>query len=670
MNDPAAVTTTLEQKIADLDPACCRMDYGIQRRGIYIVPPAKEDLQWVARSFENKSIADSFGFYKENAQEVFLNRYNNRDLIVAIIRRVADRQRTGFVIMYPPVMEEWWEFGYVIPDPKHRNAFDALNTTDAMAHYLFDHLNVVGIGWRQEAINTSAISIVKRIGYEVKEQRLIDDRPYNFYAYRRDRWEQRVQKLKRAEEKNPSGLPGLFVTLFPPYEPLQFTEMARKPATETSKAGESSSEFQPVQLLPETPVEVPQEITKVFDLFDPQLRTDPYSIYHYFSTHDPVHYIPPSTIPGTVGVCLLFKHADVAQYLKDKRIGREWWRFVTETKEQFEAQRNPFANYVNMVNNWMLLRDAPDHTRLRGLFNRFLTPAIVEGLESHVQEMADKLLDDAPETGEMEVIGQYFFPLGLMVIAQLMGLRDLKVEQFRVWATTVVRALDAVPTTEIYEGADRAVAEIQQYIAGVMAEKRRAPGGDIVTKMLNAVDEKLLSEQEAIDNCIMFLFAGFETTVSLLGTGLYRLLTHPEQLEMLKQDPSLIDTTIDEFLRYDPSVQAVDRLAYSDFEIAGKKIQRRDRIFFVLGAANRDPELYPDPHRFDITRRGTRHLSFGIGMHGCIGARLAYSESRIAINTLLKRTRHLELKTPDVKWRANWLFRALESLPVRFEIER
>ncbi len=402
-----------------------------------------------------------------------------------------------------------------------------------------------------------------------------------------------------------------------------------------------------------------------FDLFDPLLRSNPYPVYRHHLTHDPIHYIP-GPDSSSVGVCLLFKNADVVQWLKDKRLGREWWRFVAATKDEFMAQPHAFAPYPGMVNNWMSLRDPPDHTRLRGLSSGFLAPRVVTEMESHIQEAADALLDRAQEAGEMEVIGQYLFPLAATIFAQMMGLRDDNLGKFRGWAMTIAAALDVAPTTEVLNAASRCSAELQSYFGAAFAEKRREPADDVISKMVAAVDEGLLSQQEAVDNCVLFMLAGFETTVSLLSTGLHRLLRHPEQFEMLRQDPELIQTTLDEFLRYDPPLQVVDRLAFSDIEIGGKTIRRGDRILFVLGAANRDAEIYAEPDRFDITRQGNRHLGFGMGIHSCIGARLAYAEGRIAINTLLRRTRQLKLKSDDLKWRNNWIFRQMEALPIRF----
>ncbi|HMC05569.1 MAG TPA: cytochrome P450, partial [Actinomycetota bacterium] len=318
------------------------------------------------------------------------------------------------------------------------------------------------------------------------------------------------------------------------------------------------------------------------------------------------------------------------------------------------------------LSRWMLFRDPPDHTRLRGLVSKAFTPRALEAVRPRVVEIVKRLLDDFAGRDEVDLIADLALPLPVTVISEMLGLPIEDQAQAREWAEAIAQALDPIVTESQARRADRAVRELAAYIAGVVAERRRNPGADLLSRLIGAEDEGgHLSEAELISTVSLLFGAGHETTRNLIGNGMLALLRHPDELQRLRDDPALIRSAVEELLRYDSPVQIAGRGARADAVIGGEHIAAGEPMMLLVGAANRDPARFPDPDRLDVARPDVKMLSFGGGIHFCLGAMLARTEAQIAIGSLLARVPSLELATDDLEWRPHITLRGLSSLPVR-----
>lgn len=404
--------------------------------------------------------------------------------------------------------------------------------------------------------------------------------------------------------------------------------------------------------------------------FEAQLgdsRADPYLLYGLFRRLDPVHCAVAPDLEGShrKGFWYLFRHADVAAALKDPRLGRE----LPGVSQAEASARVPQAHkpFYEMAGKWMLYRDPPDHTRLRSLVNKAFLPRVVQDLRPRLQVLADGLLDEVQRDGSMDLIADYAFSLPLIGIGALLGVRTEDQARFRQWSNSLSAAIDQNRTPGVYEQASQATVALSAYFREILAERRLRPQDDLMSGLIAAEEQGgHLSEDEVVATCILLLGAGQETTVDLIGNSVLALLRHPEQLELLKAHPALLPLAVEELLRYDSPVQMTARVAQQDVEIGGRLIQAGAKITLVLGSANRDPEVFPDPDRLDLTRHAKPHLCFGLGIHFCLGARLAHLSGQIAISTLLRRCPNLRLESQVAEWRDGPVFRGLKQLPVSF----
>jgi len=366
---------------------------------------------------------------------------------------------------------------------------------------------------------------------------------------------------------------------------------------------------------------------------------------------------------GPLGYWVLSRYADIAAVLRDPRFGVG----VDEASLMLAmTQDGPGIATMVELSRWMLFRDPPDHTRLRGLVSKAFTPRALEAVRPRVVEIVKGLVDNIAGRGEADLITDLALPLPVTVISELLGLPIEDHAQAREWAEAIAQALDPVVTEEHATRADRAVAGLAAYIGGVVAERRRDPGPDLLSRLIEAEDGAgHLSEAELISTVSLLFGAGHETTRNLIGNGMLALLRNPGELLRLREDPSLIRSAVEELLRYDSPVQLAGRGARADVVIGGERIAAGEPMMLLIGAANRDPAQFPDPDRLDIGRQDVKMLSFGGGIHFCLGAMLARTEAQVAIGTLLARVAHIELATEDLAWRPHITLRGLSSLPVR-----
>ena len=314
----------------------------------------------------------------------------------------------------------------------------------------------------------------------------------------------------------------------------------------------------------------------------------------------------------------------------------------------------------------MLIADPPDHTRLRGLVNKAFTPRAVETLRPRVQEVVDELLDAVAGQESFDLMAALAEPLPIRIIAEMIGVDPAHEQQFREWSRDLAASLDANATEEQRSRADAATLGLGEYYQSVIAEHRAHPRADLISGLIAAEEEGAhLSDVEMISILILLLVAGNVTTTDLIGNGVLALLEHPEQLAKLRADPSLVTNAVEEMLRYDPPVTGAHRVALQDVEVGGCPIAAGQTLLAAVGGANRDPDAYPNPDEFDISRGDVHHHSFGGGPHYCLGAPLARLEATIAVGTLVHRFPHLRLdpSRPPVR-RYLPAFRGLASLTV------
>jgi cytochrome P450 len=397
----------------------------------------------------------------------------------------------------------------------------------------------------------------------------------------------------------------------------------------------------------------------VFNPLDPRTKEDPYPYYAWLRVKDPVH--RSAIMRGWV----LSRHADVFAVLRDQRFGVEPEHAGAPAPPPEIAE----GAFYRLFRHSLLSLDPPDHTRLRALARKAFTRGAVERMRPRIAAIVDELLAEPLRRGEMDIISDFAFPLPVIVIAEMLGVPPEDRAQFKAWSDDLGEGLEPLLTPEQVQRADRAARELSAYLRAIIGERRRHPREDLLSALVLAEEEgDRLNEQELFSMCALLLAAGNETTTNLIGNGMLALLRNPDQLQLLKERPELIESAVEELLRYDSPVQMTSRLATEDVEIGGKRIRRGQAIITLLGAANRDPAVFPHPNRLDITRTPGPHLAFGLGVHYCLGAPLARLEGAIAINALVSRTRGLRL-AGEPRWRETLVLRGLRTLPVAFSAD-
>jgi pimeloyl-[acyl-carrier protein] synthase len=394
----------------------------------------------------------------------------------------------------------------------------------------------------------------------------------------------------------------------------------------------------------------------VYNPLLPEFHANPYPFYRRLREEDPVHASP-------LGIWVLTRYEDAVMVLRDARFGREG---IAELQEaRLGAARSRPKNSRDM-----LFRDPPDHTRLRSLVSRAFTPRVVEEMRPHIQEIVDGLLDRVEGSGGMDVIEDLAYPLPVRVICEMLGVPTSDQEVFRQWSADIARSLDAAlfpADSGVGTRGQEASDALKEYFRSLIAVRRKHPQPDLLSGLIAAEEQgDKLSEAELLSTCVLILIAGHETTVNLIGNGLLALLGNPDQLRALANDPALIQTGVEELLRYDGPVQRTSRMTMTDVEIGGKKIAKDSVVVAAIGAANRDPAVFADPERLDVARKDNRHIAFGFGIHFCLGASLARIEGQVAIGTLLRRMPALKLVSDIPEWRESSVLRGLKTLPITF----
>ena len=405
--------------------------------------------------------------------------------------------------------------------------------------------------------------------------------------------------------------------------------------------------------LPETP--------PTFNPFEPEFAANPYPQYQVLREGAPVH-------RSLIGPWVLSRYADVVHVLRNPALSVEE---ENATRLEVDVELASVFGDDARGSRAMLNLDPPDHDRLRRLVSKAFTPKMVESLRPEVERLVDESIDAvvARGTGEMDLIADLAFPLPFTVISEMLGMPTGRRDELRTWSHAVVKTLDPILTIEEAQAAAAASDAMVAYVLEVIAMKRRDPGDDLLSGLIAAEEDgSMLDEQELLDQVMLLYIAGHETTVNLIGNGAHALLQHRDQLARLRDDPGLDQNAVEELLRFDSPVQFSRRIAVTDFELRGEIIEAGSFVLTCLGAANHDPEQWGDTaEELDLGRAGAaQHVSFGSGVHHCLGAALARVEGRAAFGALVRRFDDLELIEDEQAWNGRIVLRGLDTLPLAF----
>ena len=390
-----------------------------------------------------------------------------------------------------------------------------------------------------------------------------------------------------------------------------------------------------------------------YDPLSARAARDPYPAYAALRARAPVH--RSRLLRGLV----FTRHADVGAILRDHR------HFANDPRKGTLSSRH-LAMLPPPHDYTLLFLDPPDHTRLRALISKAFTPRVVNAYESRIRGIVEALVDGLDDPAGFDLMRAVARPLPAIVIAEMLGVPVEDRARFRVWARRRARLLEPTIGPRERKAGARALQAFDAYFRPVMEERRTAPGDDIVSGLVRALDESArLSERETLNMLRLLVGAGTETTADLIGNGILALLRSPDQLQRLREDPALITGAVNELLRFDPPVQTVFRRAVADCEVNGYPVPKRENIALVIGAANHDPEVFERPDRLDVGRRPGPHLSFGRGIHRCPGASLALLQGRIVLEVLLKRFSSIGLGGDRPRFHRGIVRRSLRSLALR-----
>ncbi|MEU3979570.1 cytochrome P450 [Streptomyces sp. NPDC026672] len=404
------------------------------------------------------------------------------------------------------------------------------------------------------------------------------------------------------------------------------------------------------------------------ELFSWEFATDPYPAYAWLREHAPVHR---TVLPSGVEAWLVTRYADARQTLADSRLSKNPVHHADDAQGRAKTGI-PGERGAGLMTH-LLNIDPPDHTRLRRLVSKAFTPRRTALFAPRVQELADSLIDDFAERGEADLIHDFAFPLPIYAICDLLGVPEEDQDDFRDWAGMMIRHQGGPRG-----GVARSVKKIRAYLAELIHKKRADLCDDLISDLIRASDHgEHLTENEAAAMAFVILFAGFETTINLIGNSAHAFFRNPAQRSVFQDaaergDSSLLDRAVEELLRFDGPVElATWRYATEALEIGGQSIRKGDPVLVVLAAADRDPERFKEPDTLDLARRDNQHLGYGHGIHYCLGAPLARLEGRTALETLFRRLPDLQLAVApaDLRWRGGLIMRGLRTLPVAFTPE-
>ncbi|ONG61414.1 cytochrome P450 family protein [Bacillus cereus] len=396
------------------------------------------------------------------------------------------------------------------------------------------------------------------------------------------------------------------------------------------------------------------------NLASAQFKEDAYEIYKESRKKQPILFVNQVEIGKE---WLITRYEDALPLLKDNRLKKDWTNvFSQDIKNMYLSVDNSDHLTTHMLNS-----DPPNHSRLRSLVQKAFTPKMIAQLDGRIQRIADDLISNIERKGTLNLVDDYSFPLPIIVISEMLGIPKEDQAKFRIWSHAVIASPE---TPEEIKETEKQLSEFITYLQYLVDIKRKEPKEDLVSALILAESEgHKLSARELYSMIMLLIVAGHETTVNLITNTVLALLENPNQLQLLKDNPKLIDSAIEEGLRYYSPVEVTTaRWAAEPFQIHHQTIQKGDMVIIALASANRDETVFENPEIFDITRENNRHIAFGHGSHFCLGAPLARLEAKIAITTLFNRMPELQIKgnREEIKWQGNYLMRSLEELPLTF----
>ncbi len=396
-----------------------------------------------------------------------------------------------------------------------------------------------------------------------------------------------------------------------------------------------------------------------FGLMAPSTVQNPYPVWKALQKDAPVHF------SAGWNAWLITRYGDAVSAFKDKRLSaNRSGGYVAKLPEPVREHLKPL---LSNLSKWTLLLDAPSHTRLRTLISKAFVPRAIEAMRPRISTLVSELLAKVPAGSSFDVMTSLAQPLPTIVIGDMLGMPADEWSKLKTWSDALAAFMGAsAMTQELVANALRAVVEMEESIRQVISDHRERPREDLMTLLLRAEDSgQVLDEQELLASCTSILFGGHETSTNLIGNGVLALSRNPEQLARLRADPSLMPSAIEEVLRFDSPVQRMGRVALEDVAMGGQIIKTGDRVFMVMGAANRDDSQFPNADALDVGRTENRHLSMGLGTHYCVGAALGRMEAHLAIAALIERSPDLSLGAGPLEWLPNLTVRGVKSLPIQ-----
>ena len=402
-----------------------------------------------------------------------------------------------------------------------------------------------------------------------------------------------------------------------------------------------------------------------FNPFDREFHADPYPTFHRLRSEDPLHrYFIGNNL-------VITRYCDVKAVLRSGCTrSHNMPEFIEQTNQQLQKKGKNLNALAETSKRYLFYLNPPDHTRMRSLVAKAFSPVVVERMRLPIQEIVDELLDKVRHAGTMDVIADLASPLPVTVISRMLGIPNEPQDKLYEWANILSRLLDSPLLLSEYEAMNKVIEEFQEYLRDLIAEREKEPKEDLISALIAVREQNdKLSKDELLSICILLFITGEETTVNTIGNGMLALLRHPEQMSKLTRSPTIIQSAVEEILRYDSPVQISGRIVTDNIEIGNQTIQAGENLVLCLGAANRDPAVFPNPDRFDINRSENNHLAFGDGIHYCLGSALARLEAQIAISTLVQQFPNLKLASDKLEWRKNIALRGLKALTVTFSCE-
>ncbi|MEU1419258.1 MULTISPECIES: cytochrome P450 [unclassified Kitasatospora] len=399
--------------------------------------------------------------------------------------------------------------------------------------------------------------------------------------------------------------------------------------------------------------------TAKFDPWSAAFVAHPYDAYTELREHAPVTYYEPT------GQWLVSRHEDVSALLRDRRLGRTYTHRFTHEEFGRPAPDPAHEPFHTLNDHGLLDLEAPDHTRIRRLVSKAFTPRMVEGLRPTVRRLAAELVDGLLAAGGGDLVAAVAEPLPVAVIAEMLGVPEGDRHLLRPWSADITGMFELNPTEEAARRAVTASTEFSDYLRALIRERRTEPGGDLISALIQAQEgADALSEQEMVSTCVLLLNAGHEATVNTTGNGWWALFRNPGELARLRGSvDELLPTAVEELMRWDTPLQMFERWVLEDIEVRGVTVPRGSEVALLFGSANRDPARFADPDRLDLGRADNPHVTFGAGIHFCLGAPLARLELTESYGALLRRAPGLRL-VREPRWRPGYVIRGLEELLV------